>query len=206
MSSKHVLIGVGAAVVAILLGWLIIENDKKGKIIKQLEIDNLKLLKESLKKNKSISEEIKYQLLDLFNTYKNIDSNIAKEISTALTIIDAGEEEKGIGSLSIIIESLLETKYRKSNKFSDWLKNRKNKKISNAVQADYIEFAKEDNLLNKEEHDFAIAVKNIRNGTFHKPGNKLAWNYQKAGILVGIELVIKIGRSLQKDGRVVQFA
>ncbi len=111
MRFKNVFIGVGLGAVGILIGWLVIENDKKSKLIKHLEIDNLKLIRESLNNNDSISSEIKSQLNELFNTYKNIDSNIAKEIATALTIIDAGEEEKGIGSLSIIIEDLLKLKY-----------------------------------------------------------------------------------------------
>lgn len=199
-NSSNILTGLGMATIAILIAWLVIENDRKSKIIKKLEIDRLKLIKDSLNHNKAISYEIKGQLLELLDQYKDINPSIAKELATALSIVNAGEDEKGIGCMSIIIENLLKIKYKSSSKFIDWLKNTKKRELVKAVQADYIEFAKVDKLIEKEEYDFACAVKNIRNSAFHEMGKEIAWNYSKAGLLIGIGLILKIGSDLQNIG------
>lgn len=44
------------------------------------------------------------------------------------------------------------------------------------MKSDYIDFAKNDELLENEEFDFACAVKNKRNSVFHKVGKKISWN------------------------------
>ena len=203
MSNKNkILIGIGAVASAFIIIWLIIENKNKGAIINKLEIDKMKLLKDGLKNNPNISDEIKNQIEELIEKYSNINPDIAEELSTALSIINAGNDEKGIGTLALIIENLLTQKYKKSSEFRQWLKRTTDKNIKNVVYDDYIEFAKVDKVFIDEEYYFAKTIKAIRNGTFHKPGKKIDYNFSKAGILVGIGLILKVGEKLQIEGKI----
>lgn len=198
--NKDIALGLGAAALILLILWLLTENQKKQDIIDELAIDRLRLIKDSIENSDQITSEIKRQLKKLVDEYKNIDHEISRELATALSIINAGEEEKGIGCLSIIIEKMLKAKYIKNTAFSAWLKNEKKKTVKKATQADLIEYARFDKLINQEEYHFANTVRTLRNGTFHEAGKKLPWNYSKASLLIGVELVLKIGRKLQIEG------
>ncbi len=198
--NKEILIGISAAAVMLIILWLLTENKRKQELIDELEIDRLKLIKDSIENTDQLSSEIKGQLNKLVDEYKSINPEISSELATALSIINSGEEEKGIGCLSIIIEKMLKLKYSNDKGFADWLKREKKKPAKKASQADLIEYAKQDQLINQEEFQFANAVRILRNGTFHEAGKKLSWNSSKAGLLIGVELVLKIGRKLQIEG------
>lgn len=198
--NKEIALGLTVGAVLLLILWLVTENQKKQKMIEELEIDRLKLIKDSIENSDQITSEIKRQLNKLVDEYKNIDPEISAELITALSIINAGEEEKGVGCLSIIIEKMLKAKYLKHPKFCEWIKRERKKSATKASQADLIEFAKFDDLITKEEYHFANTVRTLRNGTFHEAGKKLSWNFSKASLLIGVELVLKIGQKLQLEG------
>ena len=137
---KNISLGLTFCAIVLLILWLATENRKKKRIIEELEIDRLKLIKDSIENSDQVPSEIKEQLNSLINEYKNIDPEISAELITALSIINAGEEEKGIGCLSIIIEKMLKARYAKHPDFTDWLKKEKRKSASRASQADLIEY------------------------------------------------------------------
>ena len=196
---KTFLYGFGGAMAIIaLIVWFSYKSNlrEKDEQIKELEADKLRLIYDSINSEDNLTAEVKRQLIKLIESHKEVNPNIAKELKTALSLVKEGEAEKGVGCLSIIIENLLKEKYLDDTGFEKWLKRERNKKPPKASQANLIDYAREDKLLVGEEHGFAMAVKDIRNGVFHEAGAIVAKNFKKAGLLVALEIILKLSDSI----------
>jgi hypothetical protein len=176
--------------------YLAIKNYQKGKKIDSLEKENLEFYKKFLVDRNKIPDDIEKQLNNLAERYRDKFPKIYKELKTALKVYSNGENEKSIGSISICIENLLEMKYKSNQRFRNWIKTVKEKNHKNATQEDLIEFAHEEEILDDKEFGFATHIRKVINKTFHEAGYKLKERFGKAYLYIGIEITMKLAKSL----------
>ncbi len=185
MKKNNVLL-IGIALVAAALIYYLIENNRKLKFqenrIKELEENKIQLIKDSLSKS-ALTEEIKNQVLELINEYKDIDEDISNELISVLSLIGIDQIEKAIKDLAKIIENLLKDNFLNDEKF-------KNKKFVSLGKL--IELAKESGLFNNKEYNAVCVLKEFRNEESHELNVKYGSNWQMIGLLGGIEIIFKL--------------
>lgn len=161
--------------------------------VKHHEI-NMKSLKEMIKESNHIEEEVKKKITTLINDYNNIDVKVSNELLAAMTLIEAKQPTKAAFSLAKIVENLLEEKYSKSELFKEFIKKRNNGKKRNPVFNDFLEYAKDQKLIEKEEFHFAKGLKEIRNEEGHELDVKKHENTLATAFFTGIGLIMKLGQ------------
>lgn len=197
MSNKNIALGIltVVAVSAILVAVYFYYEDKQKKIrIVDLETDKLKLILDSLRRNRDLSDEVKSQLEKLIYEFQKIDIDVAEEISQALQLFQIGQVENAIEDLVKIIGHLLEKYYSKQNGFAEWFKKeRKNK--SRIDLHDLLTYChKVDKKINEVEYQFFVAIKTIRNKEDHQVNLKLDNYLNASGIITAIGAVIKFAK------------
>ena len=130
--NKNTIIGIST--IAIVIAFFVIiylsnENKESNKKIKELEEDKLKLILDSLRKRKDISDEVKNQIKKLAKQFEKIDRKISNELIQALQLFQIGQVENAIEDLVKIIEHLLIKFYASKEVFKKWCKEKK--EISN---------------------------------------------------------------------------
>lgn len=207
MNKKELVIGATglALVVLIILWWLEHQDKEKWKqaakeneqatkdhdgYSRQLEINNLQLIKELLKADIALPDIIKKQLSDLILSYEIRNPQVAIEINSVIKLIEVEEFEKGVMAIAKIIENLLKGKLQKREELKTQLTTPDGKK-RRAVFADYIACAEQVGIFNKAETHFALGIKEYRNEEAHIIGVKRQLNYNMSSILTGIELILK---------------
>jgi hypothetical protein len=189
-NKNNLVIGVTAiAVIAILVAvYLYLENEKSKQKISELEMDKLKLILDSLKRNPDLSEEIKQQLEKLIIEFSNIDENVSNELVQALQLFQIGQTENAIEDLVKIIEYLLTVHYKEDKGFHSWLKEQKKKfDLHNLLT-----FCKYENKITEIEFQFYIAIKTIRNKEDHMLDLKLDKYLNASGLITAIGGIFKI--------------
>jgi len=188
---------VGAIAAAVAIVYLLDKVSKQGKIISELELKSLNQLKDSIEDEKSesnsVSIRVDKQIRNLIEHFKNRHPSISDELETALNIYESNEKEKAVGSINICIENLISSRLKKSDQFKNWLKNKVHDNKRNPVYIDYLEFSYEENVLDNEEYEFANNIRKVRNKAYHNAGFKRVDYYNEANILVGLNLIYKLG-------------
>lgn len=200
MEKKDAIITIGAIALVVLILWWWIEHDKNIQLsalnqqrdsrIRDLEVNNLKLIRELLKGNKTLPDLVKKQLIDLLSSYEVHDPRIAAEIASVVRLIEAQEYEKGVMAIGKIIESILKRKLKKDDGFQSHLKNPDGKKRKD-VFAEYIQYAGKIKIFTKAEQHFADSLREYRNEEAHQVGVRRRLNYNIGSMLTGIELIVK---------------
>lgn len=190
MKSKDLVFGIGViAIIAILVAvYFNNENHKNENKIKELEEDKLKLILDSLNRNKELSEEIRQQIQKLIKQFKKLDTKVSNELVQALQLIQIGQNENAIEDLVKIIEHLLTKHYKDDHKCKEWLKEQKKKfDLHNLLT-----FCKFENKITDIEYQFYVAIKTIRNKEDHTLDLKLDKYLNESGIITAIGGIIKI--------------
>jgi DNA repair exonuclease SbcCD ATPase subunit len=188
--NNNSLLKIWGAVAAIAIVWLILDNRRQNAELQELlrkneEKDDInEKLKEKIEESKDIPDSVKKELEELIQQYKDIDADVSRELMAASSLIEIKEYPKAIFTLTKVIENLLKEKYSKSQAFSDW---KKSKGKGNPTFADFIEFAKEENFISKDEYHFAKALKEIRN----EEGHEL--NVVKSSIITASSFLLALG-------------
>lgn len=199
MKNEKFLFGAGIAIGVLILLWWINEQkilakdkllDEKHGLIQDLEVNNLILMQEIIKREPSLPKVVIEQLLHLASNYETRNKKIAGELKSVVRLLEVQEYSKAVMSIAKIIEVILKNKLSKHPVFKQRLIKEDGKK-RHAVFFDYLEHAKEYRLLNKSEYNFALAIKEHRNEEAHDLAIKRELNYNIGSILTGIELIIK---------------
>ena len=156
MSKKELYIVLGI-IATLILGYLYISNEEKKKEIKEL--------KDALNSNNLISDKIKEQLLSLIDKHPHIDEDVKGELKQIAILIGIQQETKAILSLSKIIENLLKKLFKNDKDFKQFIKSKNKKK---ALFADYLEFAKEKQVIPNDDYHLISIMKSIRNEEAHE--------------------------------------
>ncbi len=189
-NQKALTIGVTILLVSTILisVYLYYDNVRLEQKITDLEKDKLKLILDSLKRNPSLSDEIKIQLEKLCNQFKDIDPKISSEIAQALMLFHLGKLENAITDLVKIMEYLLTSYYEDDNNFKKWLKEKK----LNFDLHNLLTFCKEEKKITSVEFKFFIAVKEIRNKEVHEIDFKIDGYLNASAIIAAIGAIFKI--------------
>jgi hypothetical protein len=191
-----------ATIASLAIVWLILDNLKLRNEIEEKDKRNSEKddinqkLKEKIEESKDIPEAVKQELEELIRKYKKIDSDVSKELITASSLIEIKEYPKAIFTLIKIIENLLKEKYSKNAVFTTWIKN---KGRINPVFADFIEFAKEDGFITKDEYHFAKGLKEIRNEEGHELNVIKHSLITYSAFLLAISFILKLCKKVRKS-------
>ncbi|MEY5133137.1 MAG: hypothetical protein RLZZ198_1141 [Bacteroidota bacterium] len=221
-NNKGWVIGLGIAVGFLIL-WLAYDRDKAYKLLEKskkkegdlekenqilfsantelVEVvheyeENLSSLKEMIRNNDQLEGEVKKKLTSLIDTYKGIDSKVSNELTAAMALIEAKQPTKAAFSLAKIVENLLEEKYSQNGEFKEFIKNKNNGKKRNPVFNDYLEYAKDQKLIEQDEFHFAKGLKEIRNQEGHELDVKKHENWIATAFFTGIGLIMKLGEGI----------
>lgn len=171
--------------------FLLRANNELVEVVNEYE-ENLSSLKEMIRNNDHLESEVKKKLVNLIDTYKGIDSKVSNELIAAMALIEAKQPTKAAFSLAKIVENLLEEKYSQNGEFKEFVKNKNSGKKRNPVFNDYLEYAKNQNLIESEEFHFAKGLKEIRNQEGHELDVKKHENWLATAFFTGIGLIFKL--------------
>ena len=170
-------------------------NNELVEVVHEYE-ENLSSLKEMIRNNDQLEGEVKKKLTSLIDTYKGIDSKVSNELTAAMALIEAKQPTKAAFSLAKIVENLLEEKYSQNGEFKEFIKNKNNGKKRNPVFNDYLEYAKDQKLIEQDEFHFAKGLKEIRNQEGHELDVKKHENWIATAFFTGIGLIMKLGEGI----------
>lgn len=200
MKKENFLLGAGAALVLAIIAYLILENRKReDELSESLErerqvskqntamtnvVKNLKFeINEIIEKKDDLSSEVKKQLKSLVEEYQDIDEKVTNELLTVSTLIEMREESKAIMVMAKIIENLLKRIY------------------SNDIELpakpsffDLIKFAKQQDLIEKDEFHFINGLREIRNDEAHNLSIKKNNNIAASSMLIGVSIIFKFAK------------
>jgi hypothetical protein len=193
--SKVITIG-GALILVGVVTSLVVKVIKQQEEIEDLELKNLKLIKDSLIKGKEVTPEVDKQLKGLIKYYQKKYPSISIELKTALRIYEANEKEKALGSINICIENLLTEKYGQNKNFSKWFHDKIQDGNKGVSPLDYLDYSLHEKFISKEEYEYVKNIRLTRNKSYHIAGYKRDSNYNEANLLVGCNIIFKIGESI----------
>lgn len=153
---------------------------------KEAEQANVRLIMDSIRKQKGFSEVVKDELKQLGQQFEAIEPDVTAKIAKAIQLIEINQTENAIEDLAVIMENLLNDYYSKDNAFKAWLKNRR------ADLHNLLSYCKEDKKINDVELQFFLGVKTIRNKEDHTLNLKLDEYLNATGLIVGIGAIVKI--------------
>ena len=153
---------------------------------KEAEQANVRLIMDSIRKQKGFSEVVKDELKQLGQQFEAIEPDVTAKIAKAIQLIEINQNENAIEDLAVIMENLLNDYYSKDNAFKAWLKNRR------ADLHNLLAYCKEDKKINDVELQFFLGVKTIRNKEDHTLNLKLDEYLNATGLIVGIGAIVKI--------------
>ena len=153
---------------------------------KEAEQANVRLIMDSIRKQKGFSEVVKDELKQLGQQFEAIEPDVTAKIAKAIQLIEINQTENAIEDLAVIMENLLNDYYSKDNAFNAWLKNRR------ADLHNLLSYCKEDKKINDVELQFFLGVKIIRNKEDHTLNLKLDEYLNATGLIVGIGAIVKI--------------
>lgn len=178
-----VIVIIGMAIGIIKLNENLQEERKKRK---EAEQANVRLIMDSIRKQKGFSEVVKDELKQLGQQFEAIEPDVTAKIVKAIQLIEINQTENAIEDLAVIMENLLNDYYSKDNAFKAWLKNRR------ADLHNLLSYCKEDKKINDVELQFFLGVKTIRNKEDHTLNLKLDDYLNATGLIVGIGAIVKI--------------
>lgn len=153
---------------------------------KEAEQANVRLIMDSIRKQKGFSEVVKDELKQLGQQFEAIEPDVTAKIAKAIQLIEINQTENAIEDLAVIMENLLNDYYSKDNAFKAWLKNRR------ADLHNLLSYCKEDKKINDVELQFFLGVKTIRNKEDHTLNLKLDEYLNATGLIIGIGAIVKI--------------
>lgn len=153
---------------------------------KEAEQANVRLIMDSIRKQKGFSEVVKDELKQLGQQFEVIEPDVTAKIAKAIQLIEINQTENAIEDLAVIMENLLNDYYSKDNTFKAWLKNRR------ADLHNLLAYCKEDKKINDVELQFFLGVKTIRNKEDHTLNLKIDEYLNATGLIVGIGAIVKI--------------
>jgi uncharacterized membrane-anchored protein YhcB (DUF1043 family) len=168
-------------VAGLVILWLWYQLDKKTSKILQLEAE--------IQENKHITEDIKRRLKDLVANSTELDEDVAKELIQISALFEIKQETKAIAGLAKIIENLLRRLYDDDPKFKE--KMTRSKKDTPSF-ADYLDYAKDDKVINPEDYHLISVLRLIRNEESHELNIIKERSRITASFIAGLAFIITL--------------
>lgn len=159
-----------------------IEKQKR----KEAEQANVRLIMDSIRRQKGFTDAVKYELDLLAKQFEVIEPDITVKISKAIQLIEINQTENAIEDLAVVMENLLNDYYQKDNGFVTFLKNRR------ADLHHLLTYCNKDKKISDVELQFFLGVKTIRNKEDHTLNQQLDAYLNASGLIVGIGAIVKI--------------
>lgn len=159
-----------------------IEKQKR----KEAEQANVRLIMDSIRRQKGFTEAVKHELDLLGKQFEAIEPDVTAKIAKAIQLVEINQTENAIEDLAVVMENLLNDYYKKDNGFVAFLKNRR------ADLHHLLTYCKEDKKISDVELQFFLGVKTIRNKEDHTLNQKLDAYLNATGLIVGIGAIVKI--------------
>jgi hypothetical protein len=176
-----------AVIAGVVITWLLIDNK-----LKQLRILDLQKVIED---NENLSKEIKLKLTELIQNNKDIDPKIANELGQIVALLEIKQNTTAISKLAKIIENLLKELYKEEKSLLEITQKNGRKK---PVFADYLECAKEKNIISAEDFHLLLVLKIIRNEEAHDLDVHKEKSRLIAAFIAGLSIVLSLCRLLNK--------
>jgi hypothetical protein len=167
----------------IILLWMVIDNlEKKNKI---------KFLEDKLDEANELTEEVKTKLQQLIENNSDIDEEVKTELVNIAALIEIKQESKAVFTLAKIIENLLKRLYKGDEELKARVKS-KNRRTP--TFEDYLEFAKDKNVISKEDYHLISALKIMRNKEAHDLVTTKEKGKLVGCILAGLSITLTLHR------------
>jgi hypothetical protein len=186
MQSKNTSIIVFVSI-AILIAFLVIDNNNKTKKIKELKKD--------IDENEDLTKEIKQKLTELIENNLEVEPKIASELTQISALIEIKQDNSAVLKLAKIIENLLIELFKGDIKVKEIAKQSNRKK---PVFADYIEHGRNENVISSEDYHQLSVLKIIRNEEAHQLDIKKDKSRIVSPFICGVGLVLALCRMLKK--------
>lgn len=186
MKNNKLVIGIGV-VVGIIILWLLIENSNKDKKIAELQ--------KEIDENENINEEIKKRLTELIQNNHEIAPQIANELGQIAALLEIKQDTTAVFKLAKIIENLLKQLYKGNAKLKEIAKKYGRK---TPVFNDYLEHAKDENVITTEDWHLLSVMKIIRNEEAHEVDVKKDRTRILASFISGMGIILGLCRMLKK--------
>jgi len=177
-------------VVILILGAVLYFTNRSLQIEKQkrkeAEQANVRLIMDSIRRQKSFTETVKHELDLLAKQFETIEPDVTAKIAKAIQLIEINQTENAIEDLAVVMENLLEDYYKKDNAFISWMKSRR------TDLHHLLTYCNKDKKINDVELQFFLGVKTIRNKEDHTLNQKLDEYLNATGLIVGIGAIDKI--------------
>ncbi len=161
----------------------------------QRKTSDIKELKSQIDQNKELTEDVRQRLLDLLQSNRDIDPQVAQELTQICGLLEIHQDTKAILSLAKIIEKLLRQLYQDDPEF---LAKKKTPSF-----ADYLEHARDKNVISTEDYHLISVLRLIRNEEAHELAVKKERSRIVAVLIAGIAFVLTLSRLLRKKLGVV---
>lgn len=185
--SKSKFENVIAVAAFILVAWLLYENIKSKKKIKELQND--------LDESQNLTKDIKERLLNIIENNTEIDPKVTAELTSLISLLEIKQDTTAVLKLAKIIENMLKELYSKDGDLKDLAKQNGRKTPS---FADYIEYAKIKKVVSNEDYHLLSVLKIIRNEEAHELDIKKEKSRLFAAFLAGISLVLGLSNLISQ--------
>ncbi len=186
MKNNKLVIALGVVAGFIIL-WLLIENSKKDEKIAELQ--------KEIDENENINEEIKKRLTELIQNNHEIAPQIANELGQIAALLEIKQDTTAVFKLAKIIENLLKQLYKGNLKLKEVAK-KNGRKIP--VFNDYLEHAKDENVITTEDWHLLSVMKIIRNEEAHEIDVKKERTRILASFISGMGIILGLCKMLKK--------
>src|SRR5204863_2990022 len=88
----------------------------------EAEQANVRLIMDSIRRQKGFTEVIKQELDLLSKQFEGIEPDVTSKIAKAIQLIEINQTENAIEDLTVVMENLLGDYYKKDNAFVAWIK------------------------------------------------------------------------------------
>ena len=176
-------------VMGIVIVYLLITQQNKNKQIAEL--------KKAVNENDALNDQIKKKLQELLQNNPGIDDDIAKELASIAALLEIEQQTKAILSLAKIIENLLKKLYQGTDGLKVYLSEKKKRKPS---FEDYIDYARSQNVISKEDYHLIEVLKIIRNEEAHELDVKKDKGKMVACFLAGLGITFGLCKLVKASG------
>lgn len=182
---KYVATGI-AVISGILIAFFYLKSKENQRKIKELE--------KEVEENENLTKEIKLKLKDLIENNRDLDPHISEELGQIATLIESKHDTKAVLALAKIIENLLKELYKNDSGVRQLAASKNRKK---PVFDDYLEYARIQGVISKEDYHLLAVMKLIRNEEAHELSVKKEKSKVLSSFLVGFTTVLVLWKHVR---------
>ena len=176
-----------AIVAGIVIAFLLVDN-----VLKKMKIEELQ---KEIDGNENLTKELRNKLKELMQNNKEIDPKIANELGQIIALLEIKQDTTAVSKLAKIIENLLKELFKEDKEL--WVLAEANKRKT-PVFADYLQYAKNRNIISSEDFHLLSVLKIIRNEEAHDLDIHKEKSRILAAFIAGVGFVLSLCKLLNK--------